>query len=192
MNDSLKLPVSKEEVVAFPLHSKVPIKHRSNCPTARQLYEHILATEDFSSIKQNMLLAGVCRTSERADQLLKAWLQWFSVGSTSVTKSFVMLSGPVDHVFHQLLINTKWYFRFCYVHTGVYTHHDPLTPEQQKDPDLLFAVQETIQRLRTAFGDDLQPELKKWEKQFAAGQISLKSVSCVSNDGPFEITPRGN
>lgn len=189
---SISQKLAKSNVLSIiPVLSNVPLKHRSNCPTARHLCEHILLTEDFSDIKRSMLLNGVCRTTERADQLIKAWVQWFSVGSTSITKSFIMLSGSIDKTFHQALLNTKWYFKFCYTHSGVYTHHDPLTDEQLEDISwLTTAVEDTVRRLEKAFGDDLHPELQKWGTLFKSGKISPRSVSCVSNGGPFDIVPR--
>lgn len=184
--------VQTSDVALMVIPSTIPLKHRSNCPTARQLYEHLMSFQDFGPVKQSMIANGVCRSEGRASELVKAFAQWFAVGATSVTKSYVMLAGPIDRTFHEALLNTKWYFDFCYKHTGVYTHHDPLTLEQLSDfSGLKSMVQETLERQSAAFGDDLHPELKRWQHLFQAGKFQPESVSCVGNDGPFDIIFRG-
>ena len=183
---------AKGEVLSFkPTFSTVPLKHRSTCPSAHYLNQYINSNEDFSEIRKNLVVNGVCKSEERAQELLLAWVQWFSVGATSVTKSFVMLAGPIDRTFHELILNTKWYFRFCSEYTGVYTHHEKLTEQQLSEVcEIKSAVEETLQRLEKAFGNDLHPELKKWVRSAKKGTVTAKSVSCLGNNGPFDIIPR--
>lgn len=171
-----------------PPHKKVvPLKHRPNCPTAEDLFDQIKASENFDQIKADMLRSGVCKTEKRADDLVNAFLQWFCAGATTVTKSFVMFTGPIDNTFHVMILNTKWYFWFCHKHTGVYTHHDPLNAIEQKTIADAGAIKLTIDLLCDAWGANLHPELKKLVRKFERGQLVPSSVSCVGNDGPFDI-----
>jgi hypothetical protein len=164
----------------------VPLKHRSNCPTAKQFYEH-LKLYDYSPIVRALLKERACKTEKRALELIDAWMQWFSVGATSLTKSFVMIEGPVDQVFHQMILNTPWYFDFCLRTTGVYTHHDPLTDEQRASPLIHGAISSTLDLLTRTYGADLHPELKRWLRLHARGELTPASVSCAGNGGPFDI-----
>lgn len=183
------LPVQKP-VAVMPFRSTVPLKYRNNCPTARHLYDHIMRSENFSHIKKAMIAERICKAEKRADELIKAWVQWFCAGATTITKSHVMMVGPVDRTFHQIVLHTKWYFSFCYYLTGVYTHHDPLDEEQLAHIQDTNAILETINRIERAFGNDLSPDLKSWRRQYSQGKLVPSMVSCTGNEGPFDILPR--
>ena len=177
-------------VAPFSKGIPVPLKYRSNCPSAPQLYESIMAREDFSHIYAALVRERVCRSEPKAKTLVAAWLQWFCAGATTRTKQHVMMVGPVDQAFHVMVLHTKWYFRFCHEYTGVYTHHDPLNATEQRELLQNGAIEETIARLERTFGNSLNPELTKWRALFKKGALTPAMVSCVGNDGPFDIVAK--
>lgn len=173
----------------FDVCPNIPIKDRSNCPTALILFSKISSEQNFVCIKESLLVNKIFQTKNEAEEAIKAFLQWFTAGATFQSKSFVMLDGPVDQVFHTTILHTSWYFDFCLKYTGVYTHHDPLSSEDRKHfSKLRTAVVSTIDRLNDAFGSDLHPLLREWEVRAQSGLFAPESVSCVGNGAIYHIT----
>lgn len=166
----------------------VPIKDRSNCPTAVILFSKISAEQNFVCIKESLLANKIFQTNNEVEEAIKAFLQWFTAGATFQSKSFVMLDGPVDQVFHCMILHTTWYFEFCLTYTGVYTHHDPLTVDQRKEVGKLrAATHATVNRLEQAFGNELHPLLKSWGDRLKNEVFVPESVSCVGNGAIYSI-----
>jgi hypothetical protein len=167
----------------------VPLKNRSNCPSARQLAASIMAGQNFGPILRTLVREGTVRDVDAASKLVDAFVQWYSTGSVTKTKSYVMFEGDVDQVLHAMLLNSKWYMAFCHATTGVYTHHEPigesgLTVEETADAALF-----TARLLERTWGADLSPHLQVYVDAVNTGNNNVVSVSCVGNDGPFDIVP---
>ena len=162
-------------------NKKTPIKKRTQLPTASQLYQSIMSTEDFGPVIRTMQADGVAQTNEECLELIKAFVQWLSIGATTQTESYLMFHGPVDEVFHAMILNTHWYFDFCDTHIGCYVHHDPLDRGTVPDTKIESATRSTILLLDNIWGEDLHPHLKQWVSDYHAGELQPNMVSCVCN-----------
>ncbi len=167
----------------------IPLKHRPNCPSARQLATTILATQDFGPILRTMVREGAAQDVDVATELVSAFVQWYSTGSVTKTRSYAMFEGGVDQVLHAMLHNSKWYMAFCHVTTGVFTHHEPISESGLTADEAAETALFTARLLQHTWGEDLSPHLQVYVDAINTGNINVVSVSCVSNDGPFDIVP---
>lgn len=180
-------PVKAEQPAPY---RNIPLKHRPNCPTARELFAQIMAKQDFGPIKRELVRNLHATDPEAAQTLIEAFAQWYATGSVTKTKSFVMFAGPVDMVFHTMILNTPWYFNFCFNTTGVYTAHEPIAELSMSDEDIVDAAIYTTGLLENTWGDDLSPHLRTYVEAVKAGQYEAATVSCPSNDISYDIVPR--
>lgn len=165
----------------------VPLKHRPDCPSARTLFATIMAKQDFGPIARELVREQHAADAAEAQGLIEAFVQWYATGSVTKTKSFVMFAGKVDVVFHTMILNSPWYMRFCYSTTGVYTNHEPIAEMGMSPEDITDAAVFTANLLESAWGNDLSPHLRTYVDAVKAGHFAAATVSCPSNDGPFDI-----
>lgn len=168
----------------------VPLKHRPDCPSARTLFATIMAEQDFGPIARELVREQHAADLLEAQGLIEAFVQWYATGSVTKTKSFVMFAGKVDTVFHTMILNSPWYMRFCYTTTGVYTNHEPIAEMGMSPEDITDAAVFTAGLLESAWGNDLSPHLRCYVDAVKAGNYAAATVSCPSNDGPFDIVPK--
>lgn len=169
--------------------SVIPLKHRADCPSARKLFASIMASHDFSPILRSLLREQKATNEAEAQELLEAFVQWYSTGSVTKTKSYVMFSGKVDDVLHAMILNSKWYMAFCYVTTSVYTHHEPIGETGLTNDEIMEAAMFTARLLERTWGEDLNRHLQLHVNEIKNGNAGAASVSCAGNDGPFDIVP---
>ena len=167
----------------------IPLKHRSDCPTAQQLAATIMSGQNFGPILRTMVLEGTAQDVAVANELVAAFVQWYSTGSVTKTRSYVMFEGEVDGVMHTMVLNTKWYMAFCHQTTGVYTHHEPIGETGLTTEEVAEAVLFTARLLERIWGTDLSPHLQVYVDAVNSGNYNAVSVSCASNGGPFDIVP---
>jgi hypothetical protein len=165
----------------------IPLKHRPDCPTARDLFAKIMAEQNFGPIERQLVRDKVATDSEEAMNLIQAFVQWYATGSVTKTKSFVMFEGDVDKVFHTMILNTPWYFDFCYTTTGVYTSHEPIAERNMSQEDIIDAAIYTTGLLEDTWGCDLSRHLRGYVEAVKAENYSAASVSCPSNDISYDI-----
>lgn len=173
----------------FKHQNVVPLKHRSGPLSAQELFVTILEKQDFSPIVRTLLRENAAKNELEAKKLIEGFLQWFSVGAVTKTKSFVMFNGSIDQVFHAMILNSKWYFHFCYKFTGVYTHHEPVQENGITDDELQDASMFTLRLLETIWGENLHSNFKMLKQMAERGEVDAKSVSCVGNQADFDIVP---
>ncbi|MCA9358740.1 hypothetical protein KC926_00880 [Candidatus Kaiserbacteria bacterium] len=167
----------------------VPLKELPSCPDAKSLFAKIIASQDFSPIVRGLLREKIAKDHAEADQLIKAFVQWYATGSVTVKKSYVMFVGEVDSVMHEMILNSKWYMSFCYNTTGVYTHHEPIDEMDMSDDMVMNAAFFTAHLLTQTWGNELHPKLQVHVDAVTAGSCKPSSVSCVGNSGPFDLVP---
>jgi hypothetical protein len=165
----------------------VPLKHRPECPSARALFQKIMAEQDFGPIARELVREKHAADSAEAQGLIEAFVQWYATGSVTKTTSFVMFAGKVDMVFHTMILNSPWYMRFCYTTTGVYTNHEPIAELGLSPEDIMDAASYTTRLLEATWDDDLSPHLRCYVDAVKTGDFAAATVSCPSNDGPFDI-----
>ncbi len=90
------------------------LKESLNCPAPAVLHARMMREVDFKPIVSTLLKDGTVKSDDEARERIIAFSQWFSVGVTTKTTTFVMMNGIVDDVFHAMILNSKWYFNFCY------------------------------------------------------------------------------
>ena len=164
-----------------------PLKHRPDCPTARALFEKIMAEQDFGPIIRELVREQSAANTQEAQGLVEAFVQWYATGSVTRTKSFVMFEGKVDKVFHTMILNSPWYMRFCYTTTGVYTNHEPIAELDMSPEDIVDAAVFTVGLLESTWGNDLSQHLRGYVEAVRAGNYAAATVSCPSNASDFDI-----
>lgn|GEM_PF-3452193 len=167
----------------------VPLKHLPNCPDAKTFFGKIMATQDFSPIIRGLLREKVAQDRAEAIYLIEAFVQWYATGSITVRQSYVMFVGEVDLVLHEMILNSKWYMHFCYSTTGVYTHHEPIGEMGLDENEVTQAALFTTNLLTDTWGKELHPKLQEFVDRVTTGSYGTSSVSCVANEGPFDIVP---
>lgn len=165
----------------------VPLKHRPDCPSARDLFAKIMAEQDFGPIMRELVREQHATSTEEARRLVEAFVQWYATGSVTKTKSFVMFAGPVDMVFHTMILNSRWYMHFCHSTTGVYTNHEPIAEIGMSLEDIIDAAMFTTALLERTWGNGLSPHLRCYVEAMKVGDYEAATVSCPSNDGDFDI-----
>lgn len=168
----------------------IPLKHRPDCPSARTLFTKIMAEQNFDPIMRELVRNQHAANSDEALNLIEAFVQWYATGSVTKTKSFVMFAGKVDMVFHTMILNTPWYFDFCYTTTGVYTSHEPIAEMAMSAENIIDASIYTTGLLETTWSDDLSPHLRGYVEAVKAGNYEAATVSCPSNEIDYDIVPR--
>lgn len=123
MNLNLSNKPAKRSVLT---NNTVPLKWRPDCPDAKSFFSHIQKFESFDPIVRTLVREKIFNDEVQARYMIDGFMQWFCTGAVKKTKSFVMFNGPLDQVFHAMILNSKWYFDFCTTFTGVYTHHEPV------------------------------------------------------------------
>jgi hypothetical protein len=115
------------------------------------------SSEDYSVIAQTMQKEFKV-SEQRANQLIAAFLQWFSlVPFLGPQDGPLQMTQSVDMAWHAMIINTAFYRRFCDQYIGYYVDHDPLDMLNQTAAKQDFA-EKTFKRLQIAFGESLHPE----------------------------------
>lgn len=165
-----------------------PLKHRPDCPTAKELFAHIKATTDFAPVVRTLAREGRVEVG-RVDELVDAFVQWYATGSVTQSRSYVMFAGQVDEVLHAAILNTKWYMAFCHATTGVYTHHEPIGETGLNEDEVADAAMFTARLLDQTWGAGLNNFLRLDVEKVKRGEFTAASVSCTGNYGPFDIVP---
>ena len=168
----------------------IPLKNRPDCPIARTLFAKIMAEQDFGPIARTLVHEKNVSNMAEANDLIEAFIQWYATGSVTKTNSFVMFEGPVDKVFHTMILNSPWYMRFCHTTTGVYTNHEPIAEMGMSPEDITDAAVFTAGLLEATWGADLSPHLRVYIDAVKTGNYAAATVSCPSNDGEFDIVPK--
>ncbi len=168
----------------------VPLKHRPDCPSARNLFTKIMAEQNFGPIVRELLREGHAVDMQEAHELIEAFVQWYATGSVTKTTSFVMFAGKVDMVFHTMILNTPWYMRFCHSTTGVYTNHEPIAEMDMSAEEIRNAAIYTVNLLEATWGSELNRHLRCYVNAVENGDYAAATVSCPSNDSHFDIVPK--
>lgn len=120
-----------------------------------------------------------------APQALDALLQWMAAAPTRYPdkkRSFQMLEGDVDNMWHSFLLNTKQYRSVCDEVLGGYFDHTPsLDDNESKEAE--DDIKWTIERLTSSYGDSLNPLLQRWAEadRSDSGQFPCMSM-CNKKD----------
>src|SRR6266404_2166832 len=139
------------------------------------LYREMRTNFDYSQILWTMQRYNREMTQDKANELLKAFLQWMSLTPANGKDDYVvMFQSPVEEAFHCFVLNTRLYETFCERFLGDFFHHDPLVDEE--GPEVERLAWYTVNALEREFGDDLHMELREWRKQLESGQCK---VACV-------------
>ena len=167
----------------------IPLKHQPNCPSAKALYSDIMTRWKFDTLTSTLVSEGSAVSNSHARELIAAYMQWYATGSVTKTKSYAMFDGPVDKVMHTMILDTKRYMGFCLETAGVYTHHEPISMAGMSSEDIVEAAIFTTRLLESVWGDALSPHLRIYVDMAKNGTLTVASVSCTGNDGPFDIMP---
>lgn len=115
--------------------------------------------EDLGPIIQNVCVEhGI--SQHQAEELLEAFLQWFSlIPSLTKGKALQMLAS-VDKIWHSMILHTKFYRTFCKKYIGYYVDHNPLDVKGNSLELKNEYANTTLTMLDESFGDQAHPELK--------------------------------
>jgi len=119
-----------------------------------------------------------------AQGYLDGVLQWLACHAVKehAEQPYVMMKGPVDQMYHALMLNTRLYLHFCRDYIGFFIHHTPVDDKQANEIKLAGGINYTIGFLQKAFGTKLSPALREWIRTHERGELNASSVSCIGND----------
>ena len=145
----------------------------------KALYREMLEQFDYGQIRWTIQRYNPDITEARADEMVNAFLQWMALAPLNTPERYVvMFNTPVEEAFHNFVLNTRLYGKFCNQFLGYFFHHDPLT--QESGPEVEPLAKYTIELLQEAYGDELHPLLQDWVQQFHDGTYH---VACVGPGG---------
>lgn len=130
-------------------------------PDALTLYERMRAEFDYEPVYRVAEREyGLDR--EKAQEMLDAFLQWFSLIPFVARGSSLQMLGSVDRIWHSFILNMRLYENFCRSFVGDIVYHDALDPDNTDEPKEGYA-RSTVALLRQMFGDKVHPELLRLE-----------------------------
>jgi hypothetical protein len=147
-----------------------------------ELVQRMRTEFNFEPVIRTAVKTGEVRDRAEAEELLEAFLQWFSLLPEVIAgRTYVMLKGPVDCIFHSLILNTRLYEAFCLEFIGQFIHHEPL--DDGTESALESAVLYTVDLLEHNFGAALHPRLQEWRGQLKNGAwvVSCPPKNCGHN-----------
>lgn len=129
--------------------------------TAGELVDHRLLDE-LAAQHDGILATALddCGLPDRevAAQGLMAFSQWFfALADAGPGERLVMLKGPVDQMWHALILHTKLYRELCDRHLGFFLEHQP----QPGLPPRAW-VADTLRILTRRYGGELHPYFDDW------------------------------
>lgn len=115
---------------------------------------------------------------------LDAVFQWLACQAVreQTAGPYVMMRGPVNDMYHALILNTSHYERLCDTYFGSPLHYTPVNATQAQAIKRAGGISYTIDCLREAFGHELSPALQLWIAEYQSGNIIASAISCGSND----------
>lgn len=87
----------------------------------------------FEPMRQRIIDAGSV-PADSYDETFQEYLKWVYLAATS-SEPVGMFSRPVDALFHQHLLHSREYMRFCDNYFGTFIHHDPAPYPKVVDPE---------------------------------------------------------
>ena len=164
--------------------------------TSADIPTHLAAALDYEApfLEQKLFKDRVVDGAEEARALFLEVKRYLVLGEIDETTIWTMFSLRVDEAWHQFVLFTVEYTKFCDKYFGRYIHHSPANaPESagRESPRATFA--EFAQRYRTVFGTDLpdvwddsttvRPDRRVFNNY--CGQLELESIdSRVELSGP--------
>lgn len=131
----------------------------------RVLYSEMKNDFDYSQINWTIRRYNSSISESEADQMIDAFLQWISLTPLNTREIYmVMFKTPVEEAFHNFVLNTRIYKTFCDKFLGYFFHHDPMV--QETGPEVERIAQYTVEMLEKTFGEQMNPLLKDWRRQF--------------------------
>ena len=120
------------------------------------LVEHLRVHRD-AVIETALVDCGVADAVQAAAGL-DAFAQWFFAFPTLADgERLVMLKGPVDQMWHALILHTRLYRELCERHLGFFLDHHPLPDYPPR-----AWVADTLRILTRRHGEDLHPYFDDW------------------------------
>ena len=83
-----------------------------------------LKTFSSESLKENLIHKGVFKNEEEFDELYMEFLKFAYVTKIS-NEPVAMMSAEVDEIWHQFILYTRDYQKFCNDYLGEFLHHIP-------------------------------------------------------------------
>jgi len=159
------------------------MKHGLNEHLALVKFREMKSTFQTAPLLQFAVKDGYAPDQAAAQVNLDGVLQWLACHAVKehADQPYVMMNGPVDQMYHALMLNTRMYLHFCREYIGFYIHHTPVDDVQADEIKLVGGIDYTMHFLTEAFGAELSPALQQWVQSHADGDLSASSVSCVGN-----------
>lgn len=124
----------------------------------RQIYFEMKRSFDFTPVIETALREYPELDRVKAESLLDAFLQWFSLVPSMPEGGTLQMLHSVDRMWHALILNTKIYRELCDRFIGRFVDHDPTDVMDDELPKAEYA-EYTFRLLKESFGDDLNHAL---------------------------------
>ena len=137
-----------------------------------ELYYRMKSENDFTPILTTSVRECGVESLEYADKLLDAFLQWFSLIPSLKASQKLQMIREVDPIWHALILNTKFYRKFCITYIGNFVDHDPTDVELEEGK--VEYARFTLSLLRKTFPTNLNENLRL----LAGGATCCFSAGC--------------
>lgn len=124
-----------------------------------ELYKQMREDFDFTTVIETAVRELDVPTYEKAEELMDAFLQWFSLIPMLGENDALQMLRSVDKLWHAFILNTKLYREFCHEYVGSYIDHDPTEVTNTELPKEKYAAF-TLKLLKEQFGNRVQPSLQ--------------------------------
>lgn len=152
-----------------------------NAFSSQELYQ-IMKQENFAHVLYSVRKDNRGISQRKAEALLDAFLQWFSLIPFLPKGQGLQMLTSVDKVWHATIMHTAFYHSFCKKYIGTYVHHDPMSVENTTLEAKNQYATTTLTMLDAAFGSNVNIWLKKLEE----------NLTCCSFTGKRKCRRRNN
>ena len=151
---------------------------------ALKKFKDMKSSFDCEGLVQFAVRAGHATDEVSARRNLDGVLLWLACHAVKehAEQPYVMMNGPVDEMYHALILNTRTYLHLCREYIGFFIHHTPVNDVEADKIKVVGGITYTIDFLQRAFGSELAPALCRWVDAHDSGELHASSVSCLAND----------
>jgi hypothetical protein len=123
-----------------------------------------MSEEDFTAVIDTAMRECGVKTKARANELLRGFLQWFSLIPNHKEHNLQMVRS-VDRIWHAMVLNTKFYREFCHKYFGKPIDHNPMdVMGNPKEAKAVYAGY-TVKMLKAEFGNKVNVDLLNVEQE---------------------------
>lgn len=142
---------------------------------------------EWDRVLETAILDCGVKNIREANAGLEAFIQWFlAISACQPNQRLVMLKGPVDKMWHALILNTELYRGMCSHRFGFFLDHKP-----QPGYPPAGSIRQTVAILVQEYGRDLSNLLVAWSPTTVCAMMPMQLSRQTIGLGPegFSVAP---